>query len=95
MSEETKTYTLSLGPLDSSYLDVIRAWRNDYRIWQFTRQNDYLDDIEHGDWFKRQASDPSVKMYSIVFEDGEKARVVGVCGFTSIDYRNSRAEFSL
>ncbi len=94
MTEE-KTYALGLGPLDSEHVAEIRSWRNDYRIWKFTRQNDYLDDIEHGDWFTRQASDPTVKMYSIMLSDGESVRVVGVCGFTSVDYRNSRAEFSL
>ena len=94
MTEE-KTYALGLGPLDSEHVAEIRAWRNDYRIWKFTRQNDYLDDIEHGDWFARQTSDPTVKMYSIMLSDGEAVRVVGVCGFTSVDYRNSRAEFSL
>lgn len=92
---DTQDYTLSLGPLDSSAVALIRSWRNDYRIWQYTRQNDYLDDLEHESWFRRQSSDPSIKMYRIELTGGDKTSLVGVCGFTSIDYRNRRAEFSL
>ncbi len=41
--------------------------------------------------------DKTVKMYTLVLSSSkdDKARIVGVCGFTSIDYVNSRAEFSL
>lgn len=76
-------------------MEEVRAWRNDHRIWQWTRQNDLIADIEQKDWFDQQAKDPTIKMYRLVLSDGESARTVGVCGFTSIDYRNGRAEFSL
>ncbi len=96
MTEEPKTFTLELGPLDSGMVEAIRGWRNDYAIWQFTRQNDLISDVEQADWFKVQDADPTVKMYRIQLSDcGDKASMVGVCGFTSIDYRNSKAEFSL
>ena len=96
MTEEAKTYKIELGPLDSTLAETIRHWRNDYAIWQYTRQNDLISDFDQEAWFKRQASDPTIKMYRIQLSDGsDKASVVGICGFTSIDYRNSRAEFSL
>ena len=95
MTEETKNFTLTLGPLDSTFLETIRHWRNDYAIWQYTRQNDFISDVNQEAWFKRQASDPSIRMYSIRLSDGEKATIVGVCGLIGIDYLNARAEFSI
>jgi len=47
---------------------------------------------EHMNWFKSLAGDSSRKMYAISTETADPA---GVCGLTSIDYINSRAEFSL
>jgi RimJ/RimL family protein N-acetyltransferase len=80
---------------------MIRAWRNDYKVWRWCRQNDFISDIEQVRWFERQAADPSIKMYKIVVkfenlaEDKSKIVTVGVCGLTSIDYINRRGEFSL
>jgi RimJ/RimL family protein N-acetyltransferase len=44
-------------------------------------------------WAELQASDPSIRMYLIWAET--TAHPVGVCGLTSIDLVNRRAEFSL
>lgn len=66
-------------------------WRNDPAIWRWTRQNDFLSWENHLAWFKRQAADPTIKMYAV----DEGSMLVGVCGLTSIDWPNSRAEFSL
>lgn len=86
---------LDLKPLERQNLTFIRAWRNDYAIWRWTRQNDMLNEVEHANWFENQATDPTMRMYGIeVTRDGH-AELVGVCGLTSIDHRNSRAEFSL
>ena len=79
---------------------LIRMWRNDYRIWKWCRQNDLISDAEQAQWFQRQHADPSIKMYKIVLagysekENQTKLVPVGVCGFTSIDHMNRRAEFS-
>jgi RimJ/RimL family protein N-acetyltransferase len=76
-------------------LPQLLEWRNDYAIWQWTRQNDFLNEVEHADWFERQAKDASLRMYKLVLKAGGKTITVGVCGLTSVCYRNSRAEFSL
>lgn len=80
-------------------MSYVREWRNDYAIWQWCRQNDLISDVDQNRWFERQSTDPTIKMYKITvgFKKDDKPHVVpvGVCGLTSIDYVNRRAEFSL
>lgn len=80
----------TLGKL--SEVGRIRSWRNDHRIWKWCRQNDILTHAAHDAWFNRIEHDPTIKMYSILTIEDE---LVGVCGLTSIDMLNRRAEFSL
>jgi len=87
--------TIDLKTIDKIDLPTLLAWRNDWRLIQFTRQWDLINEVEHQDWFDRQARDPATRMYKIMFKCGDAEGPVGVCGLTSIDYRNSRAEFSL
>lgn len=88
-------FSLELGPLDRAYMEKIRSWRNDYAIWRWTRQCDFISDVAQEAWFERQAKDPSVKMYIIKTNFEGETKPVGVCGLTSIDQLNRRAEFSL
>lgn len=67
------------------------VWRNDPKIWRWTRQNDLISYEDHQNWFDRQSRDPSIKMYRIF----RGPAWIGVAGFTSIDLHNRRAEFSL
>lgn len=67
------------------------AWRNDYKIWKWCRQNDSLDPLKHEKWFEKISSDASIEMYGIY----DSQKIVGVCGLTDIDRINQRAEFSL
>lgn len=93
--------SLALAPLDSTDMNLIRSWRNDYRIWKWCRQNDLISDYEQSAWFQKQAADQTVKMYKIMLssydEKEDKTNIVhvGVCGLTSFDAHNRRAEFSL
>lgn len=66
-------------------------WRNDPRIFRWTRQNDLLTLANHRAWFQSQQTDPSMRMYAVL----QHGLQVGVCGLTSIDLLNRRAEFSL
>lgn len=84
-------YGAVLGPLDKKYSVKIREWRNDYSIWRWCRQNDLISDQAQERWMQRQDEDPSIKMYSILVS----GNIVGVCGLTSIDLYNRRAEFSI
>jgi RimJ/RimL family protein N-acetyltransferase len=80
-----------LGPVDRTMLPKLRGWRNSYRVWRWCRQNDLISDVDQERWFEAQSKDPSIKMYAIWEDD----KMVGVCGLTSIDLYNRRAEFSL
>jgi UDP-4-amino-4,6-dideoxy-N-acetyl-beta-L-altrosamine N-acetyltransferase len=84
-----------IAKLDQVDIPQIRHWRNDYRIWQWCRQHDFISDVEHEDWFRRQSSDPNIKMYKIIAVTETKSAMIGVCGLTDIDLVNRRAEFSL
>ncbi|MES3012645.1 MAG: GNAT family protein [Pseudomonadota bacterium] len=85
---------LELRAFDRAHANDARSWRNDYRIWQNCRQNDLITDWDQAQWFERQAADPSIRMYALVCVVGRIETFVGVCGLTSIDWMNRRAEFS-
>lgn len=87
--------TIDLAPIGREDLPQLLSWRNDWRIIDWTRQSDLLNEVEHAEWFERQARDPAIRMYKLIHQGPGKTTDVGVCGLTSIDYRNSRAEFSL
>jgi len=84
-------FGVRLGPLDSKYLEIARCWRNDPRVWRWCRQMKPISDFDQDSWFERQANDSSTQMCAVLVND----QIVGVCGFTSIDLINRRAEFSL
>lgn len=88
-------FGLELAPLDSTEVEKIRAWRNNYAVWRWCRQSDVISDVEQQAWFERQSKDPTVKMYAVQTRVEGKRETVGVCGLTSIDWLNRRAEFSL
>jgi ribosomal-protein-alanine N-acetyltransferase len=87
--------TIDLAPIARADLPKLLEWRNDYRVWRWTRQADYLNEVKHAEWFERQAKDPTIRMYKIVLRAQGTTNDVGVCGLTSIDHFNRRAEFSL
>ncbi len=70
----------------------MRKWRNREDVRKYCRQNDLITEEAQLKWFDSLPSDPTVKMYRIVLENGKD---VGVCGLTSIDLWNRRAEVSL
>lgn len=81
------------------YLDTfenfpqLRMWRNDERIHSFCRQNKFITQDDQEEWFAKQRKDPSIRMFCV--KTCMSGQLVGVAGLTSIDYINSRAEFSL
>ena len=84
-------YGVSLGTISKSQLEKLRKWRNHHEIWRWCRQNDLISEHDQDAWYSRIISDSTIKMYTI----SDHAQVVGVCGLTSIDLHNRRAEFSL
>lgn len=88
-------FSMDLRALDSTDCQKIRQWRNDWRIWAWTRQNDLISDVEQTRWFERQSLDPTIKMYGVTMKVNGSAELIGVAGLTSLDWANRRAEFSL
>jgi len=66
--------------------------RNDYSVWKWCRQPSLISNVSHKAWYEWQAKDPNTKMFVI---KAPMMDVAGVCGLTSIDWVNRRAEFSL
>jgi RimJ/RimL family protein N-acetyltransferase len=87
--------TLDLAPLDSTDMGLVRSWRNNPKIWAWCRQNDLISDAAQVKWFNAQTEDPTIRMYKLMLTTPEGTAPVGVGGLTSIDFFNSRAEFSL
>lgn len=85
-----------LRRIEPTDLPKLMAWRNSYAVRKWTRQWDLISQADQAQWFERQATDPIQRMYAIEMGEGtEPSRLVGVCGLTSIDLINRRAEFSL
>lgn len=83
---------LSLAKIDESDLKALYTWRNDPNIYRWCRQFEPISWVDHLKWFKLIYETSSIRMYKIMVDSNQ---LVGVCGLTSIDYVNSRAEFSL
>ena len=84
-------YGAFLLPVDSTDLELMRQWRNDFRIWRWCRQSDLISDKMQLRWFESQDLDDTIHMYTVNTQAGK----VGVCGLTSHDRHNRIAEFSL
>lgn len=74
-------------------LEDARQDRNESEVWKFCRQHTLISLNEQTRWHERQSLDPSIKMFGIYRDPFP--RQIGICGFTSIDYLNRNAEFSL
>lgn len=79
---------VSLGP---DIPKQAREWRNTPEIRKWCRQYSLISEDNQSDWLNDLIDDRSIKMFSIDVE----GRPVGVCGLTSIDRVNQRAEFSM
>jgi RimJ/RimL family protein N-acetyltransferase len=84
---------MKLRRLEPRDLEDTFAWRNDPEVWIWCRQYAPLHREKHVEWYDWQAKDPAVSMFAITVAYDEP-RLVGVCGLTSIDHVNARAEFS-
>ncbi|HYE72796.1 MAG TPA: GNAT family protein [Blastocatellia bacterium] len=85
---------IRLAPIEEGYLAKMRRWRNDPRVYRWCRQFEPITDAHHKAWFDGLNDDTSTKMYAVM-KSGTHNIFLGVCGLTSIDWVNRRAEFSL
>lgn len=81
-----------LNRLERTDLEEIFKERNNPDTMIYTRQFLPLHWEDHLEWFQKQRIDPKIEMFAIRDAINE---LIGVCGLTSIDYINSKAEFSL
>ncbi len=86
----SQVVSLCLDPVNPDWINP-RKWRNDPRIYKWCRQNEPISIAHHLEYLERSAKDPHSRMYGVA-ADGF---LVGVCGLTSIDWINRRAEVSL
>lgn len=82
---------IRLAPISDVEPDRLRDWRNNPYIFRWCRQVFPLEKFEHENWLKSLHTRDDVKMFSIWLNQTP----IGVCGLTSIDLINRRAEFSL
>lgn len=80
-------------PISMSDLPKLRNWRNSPSIFQWCRQTDLISAQDHLNWFNSLDGNSSIRMYLI--KSSVDMAPIGVCGLTSIDLVNQRAEFSL
>lgn len=81
---------VTLREINSRDLEVLRSWRNQYEVSRWCRQYSLISDRDQSRWFEWQNDSLSTQMFIIQSENAP----VGVCGLTSIDLVNRRAEFS-
>jgi diamine N-acetyltransferase len=82
-----------LSALEVRNLELYRQNRNNPEIMKWCRQRAPISEYEQELWYERQAEDPSIQMFQVNKSCNDQP--VGVCGLTSIDHVNRRAEFSL
>ena len=86
-----------LDSIDAVDPDLLLAWRNNYKIWRYCRQNDLIPKGKHLSWYDGAShhEDTHNRMYSIWTKISGNFAPVGACGLTNIDDMNRNAEFSL
>jgi len=80
--------------IEEDMLPYLKEFRNDYEVRRWCRQVGLLNDYNQESWFESINEDDTVSMYAIISTIDDELTLVGVCGLTSIDYINRRAEFS-
>jgi RimJ/RimL family protein N-acetyltransferase len=82
---------IRLGPISLISGPLMYAWRNNPEVYKWCRQYEPLELWTHEAWLSSLKDRTDVKMYGIF--DGDHP--IGVCGLTSLDLINRKAEFSI
>lgn len=87
---------LTLKRIERRNLQLLMHQRNKKEIMRWCRQNKLLSIYDQEKWYEKINTDPSIEMFLIYYNTSFRENYdVGVCGLTSIDHINRRAEFSL
>ncbi len=81
-----------LGPLEKADLKLLMKWRNRWDIRSETREFRLLTSEHQARWWEGLVQDPHTLMFSILVPSAPQ--LIGVCGLTYIDWKNSHAELS-
>jgi len=88
--------TMFFDTINEEDLPLLREYRNDWAIRRWCRQVGLISELKQIEWWSGLSEDDSKIMFSIKEENINDGKIpVGVCGLTSIDLINKRAEFSL
>ncbi len=82
---------VALDRISEEHVLQLREWRNHIKVRKWCRQADLISVPEQWEWFQGLQGDSTRSMDTNLAADTP----VGVCGLTSIDRQNRRAEFSL
>ena len=87
---------IELNFIDKDSGKKLHYMRNLPEVRSWCRQVKLIDDLQQEQWYESQSKRDDILMFSIKKEVGEiEKKLVGICGFTSIDMINRHAEFSL
>jgi diamine N-acetyltransferase len=84
---------VTLREIEETDLDTIVKWRNDPDTIRYLFSYLPLNMHRQAKWFESYNADRTSQLFMI--EDAADHCRIGTCGFTSIDYRNQRAELSI
>ncbi len=84
-----------LGAPNSQDKDLFFNWRNDPKIYKWCRQVGEITQYQHNSYWYSVDTSNDKKFWAIRNVNDSGYITVGCAGLTSIDYINSRAEFSL
>ncbi len=79
--------------ISKDYLPELYKMRNSKELMPYFRQYSEISRETHLAWFEGLRTDRTMEMFAIFSSHSND--LIGCCGLTSIDYINSRAEFSL
>lgn len=92
-------FGVNLGPISDITAKQLRTWRNHPDIYKWCRQYEPLEQWSHQKWISSmETGRDDVHMYGIFAKSngyGQDIFPAGVCGLTSVDHINQRAEFSI
>ncbi len=96
---------IALKPVEFEDLQLLKSYRNNPNIMRWCRQYKLLSFHDQKEWYKKINDSDEIEMRVIVAKKENQSItnernnlqyiIIGVCGLTSIDFINRRAEFSL
>ena len=83
-----------LRALEEEDLKILKNWRNSDFVRVTTREYLFLNMINQKNWFESIHKDNPPKFIMFGIENNKKI-LIGVCGLTYVDWKNSHAEVSI